>query len=144
VKKSSWTWSLAGMFALAGCAVGTSGGPGTMDPAINQPLIGQADETFRLSTGETALRQGETKSVCITIKRALNFDEDVTLGFSDFPTGLSVDNASPLIKHGDSEARFVLTATDDASLGDFSLRVTGHPTKGTDATNKLNITVNKK
>jgi hypothetical protein len=132
------------MLAFAGCATGTSGGPGTPDSGRQQPIVGAADDTFQLTRGEAILRQGETKSVSIYIKRARNFDEDVTLKFSDLPKGVSIDNTSPLIKHGDAEARFTLTATDDASLGDFSLQVTGHPEKGRDATNSLNITVSKK
>src|SRR4051812_44745360 len=136
-------WSLVGMLTFVGCATGTSGGPGAMESDRN-PIVGQADETFQLSMTETILRQGETKSISITIKRALNFEEDVTLRFPDLPKGLSIDKANPLIRHGDVEARFALTATDDAALGDFSLKVTGHPTKGTDATNKFNVTVNQK
>src|SRR5258708_2414014 len=119
MKHSLGAWSLAGMLAVTGCATGTSGGPGTPDSGREQPIVGQADDTFQLAKGETILRQGETKSVSIVIKRARNFDEDVTLKFSDLPKGLSVDNSFPRIKHGDSEARFTLTATDDAALGDF-------------------------
>jgi hypothetical protein len=46
--------------------------------------------------------------------------------------------------HGDTEAKVTLKATADASLGDFTVKVTGHPTKGRDATNELKITVAKK
>jgi hypothetical protein len=35
-------------------------------------------------------------------------------------------------------------AADDASLGDFAVKVTGHPTHGADASNELKITVAKK
>ena len=143
MKVSGAALLLAGLLGT-GCAMGTSGGPGASDAGSRKPLVGQADETFRLTRGEAVLRQGETKSVTIAIKRALNFEEDVTLALSDLPKGLSVDNLAPVIKHGDTEARFVLTASEDASVGDFSLKVTGHPTRGSDATNELNITVSKK
>lgn len=136
-------WSLVAVLACAGCASGTAGGPGASDDRA-KPMVGQADDTFQLSQADTSLRQGETKSVSITIKRSLNFQEDVTLTFAELPKGLSLDNQAPTIKRGDSEARFALTATDDASLGDFSLRVTGHPTRGSDATNQFKITVTKK
>jgi hypothetical protein len=144
MKNTLGAWSVAGMLAFAGCATGTSGGPGTPDSGRQQPLVGRADDTFQLTRGEMVLRQGETKSVSILIKRARNFDEDVSLKFSELPKGLSIDNLTPEIKHGDSEARFALTASDDAALGDFSLMVTGHPTNGSDATNKLDITINRK
>ena len=143
MKKTSGALLLVAMLAVGGCSLGTSGGPGAMD-SNRHPFVGQADETFRLSPAKAQLRQGEAKAVSISIKRALNFAEDVTLQFADMPKGLTVDNATPVIMHGDSEARFVLTASDDASLGDFSLVVTGHPTRGLDATNSLKITVDKR
>ncbi|MEZ0229677.1 MAG: hypothetical protein ACAI25_13695 [Planctomycetota bacterium] len=143
MKTSLCLWSLAAVLGTVGCFGGTAGGPGAVD-ADRQPIVGQADDTFQLRAPQTTLRQGETQSVSITIKRALNFKEDVTLAFAEMPRGLTVDNKSPVIKSSDSEARLVLTATDDASLGEFSLKITGHPTKGTDATNKFNITVTKK
>src|SRR4051812_31696106 len=105
MKNSIMNWSLASILVLAGCASGASGGPGAVD-MNKQPIVGQADETFQLSAAEAVLRQGETKSVSITIKRALNFEEDVTLRFAELPKGLTMDNATPRIKHGDSEARF--------------------------------------
>jgi hypothetical protein len=144
VKTSFLTFSLAASLALGGCSLGSSGGPGATDSGSRRPIVGQADDTFQLSTPETSLRQGETKSVIFTIRRSVNFEEDVLVGFADLPKGLSVDNKHPLIKHGDSEAHFALTATDDASLGDFTLQVTSHPTNGVDATNKFFITVTKK
>lgn len=137
------TWSLAGVLALVGCKSGTAGGPGATN-AGTQPLMGQADETFRLVMPEAVLRQGETKSIAITIKRALNFNEDVKLEFGDLPQGLSLDDRSPVINHGDTEARLLLTAADDASLGDFSIKVTGRPTNGSDSTNELKVTVTTK
>jgi hypothetical protein len=48
-----------------------------------------------------------------------------------------------ILKRGETEAKIALTATHDASLGDFTIRVTGLPTKGTDASNDLKITVAK-
>jgi hypothetical protein len=53
-------------------------------------------------------------------------------------------SANPLIKHGDTEAKLTFKATDDASLGDFTVKVTGHPTKGSDAANDFKIGVVKK
>ena len=134
--------SLVAAFALAGCAMGSEGGPGAT--SSRQSIVGQSDETFRISEGKAILNQGDTKSVTILIKRALNFEEDVTLQFANLPKGLTVDNENPVIKHGELEARFALTASNDAALGDFSLAVTGHPTKGVDAVNYLKITVTKR
>ncbi len=62
----------------------------------------------------------------------------------DGPQGVTLDSANPVIKHGDTEAKVTLKARDDAALGDFTIKVTGHPSKGADATNHLRITVAKK
>jgi len=92
----------------------------------------------------TTLHQGETKNVPIGIERGKNFEGDVTLQFADGPQGVTLDSANPVIKHGGTEANVTLKAQDDASLGDFTIKVTGHPTKGPDATNQLKITVAKR
>jgi hypothetical protein len=92
----------------------------------------------------TTLHQGETKEVPIGIERGKNFEGDVALKFADGPEGVTIDSPSPVIKHGDTEAKVTLKATNDASLGNFTIKVTGHPTKGPDATTELKITVIKK
>ena len=143
--------SFAGLLALAlvtltGCNQGTPGGPGVTNPPQKQPVYGEADKTFKLSVPlmSTTLHQGETKEVAVGIKRGKNFEGDVTLKFADGPEGVTIESASPIIKHGDTEAKVTLKATADASLGDFTVKVTGHPTKGADATNEFKITVAKK
>ena len=92
----------------------------------------------------TTLNQGGAKEVSIGIERGKNFGEDVTLKFADGPKGVTLASVNPVIMHGDTEAKVTLKATADASLGDFTVKVTGHPTKGADATNELKITVAKK
>jgi hypothetical protein len=143
--------SLTGLLALVlvaftGCTQGTPGGPGATDPKARKSLYGQADDTFNLSvpTLSTSLKQGDATEASIGIKRGTNFDQDVTLKFADLPKGVTIDPASPVIKHGDKEAKFTLKAAEDAALGNFTLRITGHPTVGADATNELKLTVAKK
>jgi hypothetical protein len=146
--------SLAGLLLMAlvaftGCNWGTKatpGGPGATNTSAKAPLYGQADDTFNLSVPflSTTLKQGETKAVSMGIKRGKNFDQDVALKFDDLPKGVTLDPASPVIKHGDTEAKLTLKAADDASLGDFTVKVTGHPTKGPDASTEFKITVDKK
>jgi len=144
-------WSLlllAAALTVDGCATtpppargDKPGGPGA--PA-QQTVYGPADNSFNLSLESNSLRQGDRKSVTVAIYRNVNFKGDVTLGFGDLPKGLSIDPGSPVIKRDDTEAHFTLTAADDASIGDFSIRVTGHPSKGPDASNDFNVTVDKK
>ena len=134
------------LVAMTGCDRGTSGGPGATDPPRKQPVYGEADDTFNLSMPlmSTTLHQGEPKEVAVGINRGKNFDEDVTLKFADGPKGVTIGSANPVIKHGDSEAKLTFKVADDASLGDFTVKVTGHPTKGVDASNDFKITVAKK
>jgi hypothetical protein len=64
--------------------------------------------------------------------------------FEGAPQGVTVEPASATIGHGQKEAKVIVKAADDAALGDFTLKVKGHAEKGTDATNDLKITVEKK
>ncbi len=131
------------LVAVTGCDKGTPGGPGAVDPAAKKPLYGQATDTFDLSVAavSTSLKQGDAKEGSIGIKRGKNFDQDVTLTFAGLPKGLTIEPASLVIKHGDTDAKYTVKAGDDAPVGDFTVKVTGHPTKGGDATNELKVTV---
>ena len=134
------------MLGYTGCNQATPGGPGVAGPDQKPPTYGEADNTFNLSVPHmsTTLNQGGTKEVPIGIERGKNFSEDVTLKFADGPKGVTLASASPVIMHGDTQAKVMLKATEDASLGDFTVKVTGHPTKGADATNEIKVTVVKK
>ena len=140
MKKMLGALSFVALAAIVGCHTGSSGGPGTEDPSKGH-YVGNPDESFNLGMVQTQIRQGETKTVTIPIKRTVNFEEDVTLSFEDMPRGISVDDSHPKIRHGESGARVQLTAADDASLGEFNLKVTGHPTRGGDAVNDFKLTV---
>ncbi len=146
--KSLLTGLLAtALVALTGCSRGTPGGEGvTTTPPHKPPVYGEADNTFNLSAPRlsTTLHQGETKDVSIGIERGKNFDQDVALRVSEGPTGVTIEPASPTIKHGETGAKLTLKAADDASLGDFTVKVIGHPTKGADATIDFKMTVAKK
>jgi hypothetical protein len=135
---------VAALVALVGCnSKDSAGGPGATNSAGKQPLFGQADNTFNLAAPSTSLKQGETKAVSIGIRRGTNFQDDVTLKFADVPQGVTFDPASPVIKHGETETKVTLKAAADASLGDFTVKVTGHPTKGGDGSTEFKIAVAK-
>jgi hypothetical protein len=134
------------LVALTGCNEGKPGGSGISNPPRRQPAYGEAEKTFKLSVPlmSTTVHQGETKEVEIGIERGKNFEGDVTLEFADGPEGVTLESASPIIKHGDTGAKVTLKAKADASLGDFTVKMTGHPAKGPDATSEFKITVAKK
>lgn len=100
--------------------------------------------TLSMPFWTTALKQGEAKAVSISITREKRFDQDVTLKFDGMPKGITIEPAGSIIKSGESEAKFVLKATDDAPLGDFRVMVTGHPMKGADASHEFKFTIAKK
>ncbi|MDR3632874.1 MAG: hypothetical protein P4L84_03505 [Isosphaeraceae bacterium] len=132
--------------ALSGCNQGTAGGPGVTSPSQKQPAYGEADNTFNLSVPpmSTTLQQGGEQEVSIGIKRGRNFSEDVRLKVAEGPKGVTIESVQPVIKHGDTETKLKLKADADASLGDFTVKVTGHPTRGADASNDVQFTVAKK
>jgi len=143
----------AALVAFVGCNTGTSGGPGADKDKDTksrkeraEDTVRQAEDTFSMSvpTFATKVTQGETKAVTVGISRGKNFDEDVALKFDDLPKGVTVEPADASIKHGDKEAKLTFKAADDAALGDFTVKVTGHPQKGKDATNEIKLNVQKK
>jgi hypothetical protein len=107
------------------------------------PIAGDPENTFRLDSPNlgVSIKQGETKVVSMGISRSTNFDQDVTLMFSDLPKGITVEPAEPMIKHGEKEVKFNVTAANDAAVNDFVIKVIGHPTTGKDATNELKLSV---
>jgi hypothetical protein len=111
----------------------------------NRPVIGHAEETFTLHPPSSlSLRQGETKAANISIKRGKNFDEDVTVKFSGIPQGVTFEPPTGMLKHSENEVKFNVHAGPDAAVGEFTIQMTGHPTKGADATSDLKLKVAKK
>jgi len=137
--------------AALGCNQGNPGGPGvkpettTTNPptTVNKPISGESDKTFTLSvpTLSTSIKQGETKDVTIGLSRGRNFDQDVTVELSGLPEGVTAEPANFQIKHDEKEATIKLHAGENAALGDFTVKVVGHPAQGADATNDLKLTV---
>jgi hypothetical protein len=144
MKKAFVGLAVAALLVVAGCNQETPGGPGDTHKDKGT-VLGPAEDTFKVSvpTLATHIKQGEMKSVTIGISRGKNFQEDVALKFSDMPKGVMIEG-SPAIKHGDKETAVTLKAADDAAVGDFTVKVMGHPTKGSDAVAKWKITVEKK
>jgi len=121
--------------SLAGC--GSSGSSGGVAPD-------KENFSLTLPTLSTKLKQGEAKTVSISISRGKNFDQDVSLKFGTLPQGVTLDPAAPVLKHSDTKVDVTVKAADDAAVGDFTIKVFGQPAKGKEATNELKITVEKK
>jgi len=148
--------------ALIGLAIGCNeqrvpGGPGvTNTPAqpgstsgtttANRTTYNDSEETFALNvpTLSTKVKQGEATTAKISISRGKNFDEDVALTFTNVPKGVTMNPANMTIARNEKEGTIEIHAADDAALGDFTVKVTGHPTTGADGTNELKLTVTTK
>ena len=105
-------------FTLIGCDKrGTPGGPGATSSDSKPPLYGQADDTFNLTAASVSIKPGDAEKSAIGIKRGTNFDQDVAVAFSDVPKGITIDPSAPVIKSGESDAKFTMTAGDDAGAG---------------------------
>jgi hypothetical protein len=139
-----------GVTAGIGCNQGAPGGPGvtgeTTTVTSQKPVLGLAEETFSITVPvlPLQLKQGESKIAVISLNRGKNFDEDVTLKFGKMPQGITVDPANPVILHGKTEADIAFRASGDAAVGNFSTMVTGHPSRGEDATNTIRFVVAEK
>ena len=93
------------------------------DTSSKKPAYGQADDTFNLSVPvmSSSLQQGSMSESTIGIKRAKNFDEDVALTFADVPKGVTIDPASPMIKHGDTDVKVTFHAENESAVGEFKI-----------------------
>ncbi len=126
-------------------AVNTPAQPGTTTTA-NRTTYGESEETFALNvpTLSTKVKQGEATTAKISVSRGKNFDEDVTLSFINVPKGVTMNPATMVLAKNEKEASVEIHAADDAALGDFTVKVVGHPTKGADGSNELKLTVSTK
>lgn len=113
------------------------------DATVEFKLTVAPKDTFSLSLPllSTTVKQGESQTFAVGINRDKTFDEDVSLLFGELPSGISMEPTAPVIKRGETEAKIVLTGTGDAALGNFDIKVTGHPQKGADASSDLKLTV---
>ena len=140
--------ALAALVGCSGGITGTSekhvGGPGATGTTGKAPAVGEADNTFELKTSSVSLKQGEAKDSRIDISRGKNFDKDVALKFTDVPKGVEIKPDNAVIKHGDTGIVLNFKAKDDAAVGDFEVKVTGHPTEGKDAATIQKIKVSAK
>jgi hypothetical protein len=51
---------------------------------------------------------------------------------------------TPMIAKSDKEATIDVQAASDAAIGEFTVKVSGHPEKGADATSELKLTILEK
>jgi len=146
---------ISALLLAAGCdKKGSTGGPGVgtttgTTPAGNATTataVINSSETFNVTVPSTSttIKQGESKTVTVGIKRARDFDQAVSLKYSGQPAGVTIDPATSTIKSGDKDTTVAVTAAADAAPGEYVIKVTGHPATGEDSTADLKITIEKK
>ena len=125
---------LFGVLLALGCNQNPPGGPGASQ---KQPVTGMADNTFKLSgpMTETNIKQGETKTVTVSISRGKNFDQDVTLNVMAPPKGITITPTNGAIKASDKETTLTIEAAKDAALGHHEIKIEATPNKGGAKTN---------
>lgn len=142
--EAKFTLSVADDVAPGEFTVKVIGHPAKGGDATNQfKLTVAKKDTFTLGMPfwTTALKQGETKSVAISLSRDKEFDHPVTIRFEGLPKGITFEPAIAVIKSGETEAKMLIKAASDATLGDFAVKVIGRPTKGADATHEFKFKV---
>lgn len=89
----------------------------------------------------TTIKQGETQSVPISLKRGAQFKQDVKVKIEN-STGLSVEPTSATIKASDSpDLQLRITAAPNAALGDYRVIVRAAPETGEPTSSIITVRV---
>lgn len=147
-----------GLALFVGCEnKSTPGGPGASRPASSpsgspsrsstaNPIAGTPENTFRIEAPgiATSLKQGESKTIKISISRGKNFAQDVKLAFNGAPMGVKITPADNELRASANDVQVTIEAAKDAALGEHSITVTGTPTKeGAETSTTFKIDVKK-
>jgi hypothetical protein len=173
MKKLTASLIFLGLGGMLGCTNEHPGGPGAVQGTHKTPTYGQenrqgtsrtsaygpedrstqttstlgrSEGTFTIGVPHmsTSIKQGETKTISISLKRGKNFDQDVKLAFNDLPKGVTIEPATEMLKASETEKDVTIKAAPDAAVGDFTVKVTGTPTSGATAESDLKLDVKKK
>ena len=123
-------------FALAPIACNKSpegGSPGT-------------DDSFKLAGGTipSAIKQGDTESVKVSVERGKNFHKSVRLE-AKAPDKIHVSLDRNLVKDGESpDVNLKVHPADEAAAGDYKVTVTGTTDNGSPTNLELTVKVIKK
>ena len=102
-------------------------------------------EGFKIGTPTftTNIKQGETKSVTVTLNRGKYFKRDVTLEINA-SSGISVEPTQALIRGSDvPQVQLQITAAQDANFGEYKVYIKGTPESGETTSTEINVKVVK-
>ena len=100
-------------------------------------------EGFRIGTLTfgTAIKQGETESVTISLHRGKYFKRDVTLEIKA-STGIHVEPAEAVIKaSANPDVPLRITADKDAAIGEYKIYLKGTPETGEATSTEFTVKV---
>ncbi len=122
---------------VSGCKQKPKGGP-------EGGSVGKG-EGFKIDvpTFDTKIKQGEFKSVTISLERGDFFKQDVTLEFKLVEgKGITFDPAKVLVKASDKpDVQLQVSADKDAALSEYRVSVIGTPKTGEPASMEFNVKV---
>ena len=125
--------ALVAMVAFVGCKKSEEGGRA-------------GNDTFKVAVPALAtnVKQGELKTVKVSIERGDGFKQPVKLEFKS-STGISVEPDSVTIQPGDKgDVQLKISAAADAPIGESKILVKGTPDKGEATTTEFSVTVSVK
>jgi len=119
-----------GIFVLVGCENKSApGGPGAVKPDGTTPRVTTPENAFRVSIPSVDIKQGESKTVAVSITRGTNFDQDVNLEVTDPPQGVTAKFDDATLKAGAKETHVTIEASKDAALGTHMVKLTAKPAR---------------
>ena len=135
MKRTTLGLLVAGALAIVGCEnKSPPGGPGAVKPDGTTPRVTTPENSFRISVPSVDLKQGESKTVAVTITRGTNFDQDVKLEVASPPQGVTVKFDDAMLKAGAKEVHMTVDAANDAALGEHKVNLTATPARSGPAT----------
>jgi uncharacterized membrane protein len=124
-----------GVLAAVGCEnKSPPGGPGAVKPNGTSSTVGTPDNTFSISVPSATLKQGESKTITVSIKRGTNFDQDVKLEVENAPQGVTFKFDDPTLRASATEVHLTIDASKDAALGEHKVMVAATPARAGSAT----------
>ena len=104
-----------------------------------------AGKSFKLNGPATAttIKQGTTQTIELSLSRDKEFKEDVTLK-AEAPKGLTATVKQGTVKASeDIKPQIEVKADKDAAIGEHTIKITGTPAKGSNATTEFKVKVEK-
>lgn len=128
---------------VAACALGLAAGCNRGSPGGHADAAGESF-TLQAPAATTAVKQGDRRTVTLTLDRSRDFRQNVLLA-ADPPAGLTVELGNKTVNHGDTaEVSLTIAAAADAPVGEQVVRVTGKPDAGKVAVVDVKVRVDPK